>query len=806
MIQILKQRKYFSTKKNKIEYPMTFTKQRIGVKNIVDLFAKLDTIIESIPEDERWNLHYTLGECDDSVRKPRVFKKQNTIAFDIDELDVSKIDSYIPLVLRAIGNLNFSDVAVVSSGRGLHFIIGTTEYFGGPNYFKETKKYYDFIASKIDRQLALADLPGKTDRGIWSLSHTLRLPGTKNVKNHETGYDGLDYVGECKPLQRNITLLPVTIESLAGGTEFPEDQGHVKVASTFVGGSYSVDSTGILNECEFLKWCRDNQEQVKEPQWYAMLSIVAHLKDGEKLCHQFSENHPGYSHQETSEKIDQALTCAGPRTCENINSLWDGCKGCKHYKKVTSPITIKTKSFIKTRSTGFRSIKVEKKGVDKEGKPIYKEVPGPIVYEDLRKFFEEKHAYVSTKEAMVYTFNGEKWEYMEDTVIKAFCQDNVFPAPNEAHRKEFVKLIHATNIIDKDWFLESTFKRLNLKNGVLDLRNGKPELLGHSKKFGFLSRLDYEYNPAAKAPLFTRFLEDVTCNRPELAKVLMEFAGYAFSNDECTHEKALILLGEGSNGKSTFLETLIKLAGEENISALSMKDLGDPTSRNQLQGKLFNLAEETPTRSFIDSSDFKNIVTGGRTMVRVLYKGVFPMKTRAKLMMAANELPRSTDYSHGFFRRLLLVPFEACFSAKDGTRDRNMKKKLVDELPGILNMILEGYYRLEAQEDFTRSEIVDQAVEDYRDSIDPVRSFIKSRLEIQDNYVNDKEGVDFDRIYKEYVNYLEDGGYKFSMEAPLFSRNLTRYIPELKDRKFRKGKYKKVFYRGIRFAAWDDSF
>jgi putative DNA primase/helicase len=88
--------------------------------------------------------------------------------------------------------------------------------------------------------------------------------------------------------------------------------------------------------------------------------------------------------------------------------------------------------------------------------------------------------------------------------------------------------------------------------------------------------------------------------------VLLEFMGYCLSGiSPAIGQKALIMLGAGSNGKSVFIDVLKHLAGKNNYSTLSMgKDINNTEQRQQLDGKLFNVSEEAPTNSMVDGSIF----------------------------------------------------------------------------------------------------------------------------------------------------------------------------------------------------------
>lgn len=79
-------------------------------------------------------------------------------------------------------------------------------------------------------------------------------------------------------------------------------------------------------QCDFLSWCRNEPENVKEPLWYAMISNLASVRSGgHKFCHEFSMGHPRYTRDETNRKIHQALNTCLPHTCQYINRTGFNC-------------------------------------------------------------------------------------------------------------------------------------------------------------------------------------------------------------------------------------------------------------------------------------------------------------------------------------------------------------------------------------------------------------------------------------------------------------------------------------------------
>lgn len=235
-------------------------------------------------------------------------------------------------------------------------------------------------------------------------------------------------------LNANIERVPfdITKESklpeLAQGDVLPE----------VVARSFSTpDTKTILEECQFIKQCQVHPEKVSEPEWYAMLSVVGRLSEGQKLAHKMSEGHPKYSFEETEAKLAQSISgSSGPRTCTNINAISGGkCVGCKHRGKITSPILIKGPDHIATELTGFRF-----PGFDKDGKPKL----GKVDYDGLSKFFMREHKAITLRETgTIWSFNGKFFEMYPRLEVQRFAQVKVSPKPTTNDRKEFFEYVQS---------------------------------------------------------------------------------------------------------------------------------------------------------------------------------------------------------------------------------------------------------------------------------------------------------------------------------------------------------------------------
>lgn len=89
--------------------------------------------------------------------------------------------------------------------------------------------------------------------------------------------------------------------------------------------------------------------------------------------------------------------------------------------------------------------------------------------------------------------------------------------------------------------------------------------------------------------------------------------------------KAFILIGDKSNGKSTFLHVVKNLLGDQNIASLDLKELGDRFKTAELFGKLANIGDDIGDEFIANASVFKKLVTGDR--VNVERKGQDPLSS-----------------------------------------------------------------------------------------------------------------------------------------------------------------------------------
>ena len=91
----------------------------------------------------------------------------------------------------------------------------------------------------------------------------------------------------------------------------------------------NINIERMFNNCAFLRFCRDNAEDLPEPMWHSMITVLAQIKDSDELIHRLSEPYYGYSYDETQKKIDYARQFGHSQSCKYLSANYpEVCKDC----------------------------------------------------------------------------------------------------------------------------------------------------------------------------------------------------------------------------------------------------------------------------------------------------------------------------------------------------------------------------------------------------------------------------------------------------------------------------------------------
>ena len=285
---------------------------------------------------------------------------------------------------------------------------------------------------------------------------------------------------------------------------------------------------------------------------------------------------------------------------------------------------------------------------------------------------------------------------------------------------EALSYVEVATRIEEEWTPERNV--INLLNGRLDWVTKTME--PHTSAIFTTVQLPVVYDPDAFCPGFDHYLH--TTFDADVVPLIEELLGWCLFPDH-RFEQAVMLTGEGENGKSVFLDLLQDLLGTANVANVALQDLEENRFRAaELYGKLANIFADLDARGLRSSSMFKTLTTGDYITAERKHGQPFRFRSYAKLLFSANKIPPSRDRTHAFYRRWLIIPFTRTFNGvgDNPQPDKGLRAKLTAELPGILNRALQGLERLATKDAFTQPQSVVDAKQAYMRDNDHMRVFL----------------------------------------------------------------------------------
>jgi putative DNA primase/helicase len=188
------------------------------------------------------------------------------------------------------------------------------------------------------------------------------------------------------------------------------------------------------------------------------------------------------------------------------------------------------------------------------------------------------------------------------------------------------------------------------------------------------------------------------------------------------HEKFIVLVGAGANGKSVLLSILQSLCGLDNVAAVQPSNFDRAFQRAHLEHKLANIISEIPQGSVIADAELKAITSGDPSTVEHKYGAPFVMHPFSTCWFGTNHMPRTKDFSEALFRRAIIITFNRVFSSHE--QDPNLRDAMKAELPGILVIALEAYAK-GLLNGFTEPPSSKRAKQEWRLEVDQVAQFVE---------------------------------------------------------------------------------
>ena len=391
----------------------------------------------------------------------------------------------------------------------------------------------------------------------------------------------------------------------------------------------------------------------------------------------------------------------------------------------------------------------------------------------------KQHNVIYINNVGFYEWDGRIWSKISDNDIRNYADTTYGKQFSTANRVNAV-----CNLLKARTIRDVVFDRkpvLTFQNGTLEIETGN---FRPFSEFDFCSIImEYDYNPNATCPTWDNFIVDVTNDEPISQENLQMIAGYVlFPN--CKYQQVFILMGDGGNGKSVYLEVVQKIFGDKNVTHVEPNGLTAEFQRILLKDSLLNIGSDI-------NSDFSKgeirewlLKIADGTSIQACYKGMTHVDfvPRCKLIYACNMMP-TAETINGLNRRLRFVNFPCRYveypnprNPLEKPRDVNIIPKLLKELPGIFNWAYRGYKLLSKVNYFTDNPDQETMVKQFETISNPVAVFCEDMV-----YSGD---VTREAVYSNYRQWCEQTGHKpLSREKflPKFREAMGEKIVEEKN-------------------------
>ena len=350
----------------------------------------------------------------------------------------------------------------------------------------------------------------------------------------------------------------------------------------------------------------------------------------------------------------------------------------------------------------------------------------------------------------------------EDTIIK-ILQNVLGDATKKHHVAEILQYVRYSTLTKRD-DMTTEITKINLLNGVYNIATG--ELEPHSPEVVYITQIPVNYDKNATCPAFDKFVGEIAHDYD--IPNIYEFIGYCLIPDT-TIETAMMLIGEGANGKSKLLDAIRLFIGHENSSGESLHDLeNDPYSKAELFGKLVNIFPDLASGMIYENTAFK-MITGDEGAIRASrkYEHPFTFKNTARLIFSANKLPPVPADNFAYYRRWLLLEFPNKFEGEN--RDRNILAKITtkEEQSGLLNKAISALKTLLENGEYSNTKPVEEIEKMYKINSDPISAFADETI------VYSVDDCLKELIYQSYIKWCDEHGTNVK-SGPQFAKRFRK--------------------------------
>lgn len=382
---------------------------------------------------------------------------------------------------------------------------------------------------------------------------------------------------------------------------------------------------------------------------------------------------------------------------------------------------------------------------------------GPIVYTEgqLWQYSNARHIYAPVEDAYLSRIVQE----FADSTVRCGQKRR----PLRIRSSDISGAIGCANARVADpTFFELAPPGLVFANGFVQVTSQAIQIKDNSSEHRARFSYPFAFDVSSTPTRFLRFLGEAFRDDEDASSkiaLLQEFVGTAMLGLCTRYQKALALLGDGSNGKGVFFTVVEAAMPSGSVAAIPPQDLGQEFRRAMLACKLLNVVSELPETEIVDSESLKAVIAGDTITGRKIRQSPFSFRPVAGHLLAANRLPGTPDQSPGFWRRFLLVKFNRVFTESE--QDPHLAEDIVrGELPEIVSWFLAGAQRVLMLDRYTLPKTSVEALADWKRLANQVLAFVEEVCDPLAPSDQDSLGTVPATVYARYRRWANANGHR----------------------------------------------
>jgi len=615
-------------------------------------------------EEEQVSVY--IGARDRSARGDKNVTSSSFVFFEIDEHGVNKTEER-DKIIKFLEDNNITITMQGMSGGGWHFYI-----MHNLASFKNSETALLYKEQSLTSFKKVMQGQGfDIDGAVFNLERVTRVLGTYNYKRDKIS--NIDFINKSCNVVNNTNALK---ELLKTYKEMPIIKENNNIDN-------NLDDDPFINEIK-KKWVEGDRQELS-------MSLSGYLRKNKRL---------------------------GLNSCLNIvKNIATDCND--------EEISQRLNAVRSTFSKDEKDIKGITGLIEKEIKPVENlssKIGDAFNKKDLAKRIIDVQPCYYDKYRIWWLWNSEKYKWQkvdEVDILNVVDERAAINTINSKEKNEMIEALKQVSRLHKPIEIKKTW--IQFKDKIFDIENG--ETFEASSKYFMTNPIEWELNGDKETPVMDRIFEEWVGK--DNVKTLYEIIAYCLIPDYPIH-RIFCFIGGGMNGKSCFLNLLRKFIGGDNCCSTELDTLLQSRFEvSRLHKKLVCQMGETNFSEMSKTSTLKKLSGGDLIGFEYKRKDPFEDVNYAKIIIATNNLPTTTDKTIGFYRRWMIIDFPNQFSEKkDILADipLNEYNALTLKCCGILEKLL-------IKREFTNEGSIEDRIKNYEDKSNPLEKFMREFTE-----------------------------------------------------------------------------